>query len=360
VKFTVNTREFTEGLSKVIKVTGKNKQFPAIENVKVELKDNMCYLSATNLTQFVKIQINAETYNNTSSFVFTNSQNIFKAMKYFTNDIIDFDVDNNKVIIKCGGKKADQNIFNADVFPEFPKTIINKTYNYNIKKLKERFDLIKYAISENESRPVLCGIHFMDNRMVACDTYRLALNRDENLTIDKPFTIPAEAFKYIIDIFNGIIDIGMCDKHIQLIDQDTIFISKLLEGDYVSVDSVIPKSLKYNVKADIIDFKNAIQYLKTFINSKEKCPVAWQNNKVMIITANGETYESDVNIDGKFDFQIGFNVDFMITALSQFKDNKEIEIGLNGNVSSFVLSDGNNLALISPMRLSEKHINAAS
>jgi DNA polymerase III sliding clamp (beta) subunit (PCNA family) len=101
-------------------VTGKNKQFPAIENVMIELKNNTCYMSASNLTQFIKIQIPAETYNNTYSFVFTNSQNISKAVKYFTNDIIEFDGDNNKVIIKCGGKKAEQNIFNADVFPDFP------------------------------------------------------------------------------------------------------------------------------------------------------------------------------------------------------------------------------------------------
>jgi DNA polymerase-3 subunit beta len=200
----------------------------------------------------------------------------------------------------------------------------------------------------------------MDNRLIACDTFRLAQNRDESLMIDKPFTVPTEAFKFIIETFNGTINIGVGDKHVQLLSEDTTLISKLLDDNYIAVDSIMPKSFKYNVKTDVVSFKNAIQYLKTFINPKVKCPVAWQNNKVIIFTENGETYESDVKIDGEFDFQIGFNVEFMINALSQFKDNKEIEIGLNGNVSSFVLSDGNNLALISPMRLSEKHINAAS
>ena len=66
-------------------------------------------------------------------------------------------------------------------------------YPVNAERLLERFKRIKYAVSQNDTRPDLCCIEFLDSRIVALDGYRLALSSDPELTVEKPFFIPPEA-----------------------------------------------------------------------------------------------------------------------------------------------------------------------
>ena len=102
-------------------------------------------------------------------------------MKFFKDGDIQFETIDNKVKISCSGKKAEQIIFKSDEFPEFPKVEAKNSYKYTVDKLKNRFKSVNYAVSKSDSKPIFQGICFKDNRIIACNTFRLAINKDDNL-----------------------------------------------------------------------------------------------------------------------------------------------------------------------------------
>ena len=100
-----------------------------------------------------------------------------------------------------------------------------------------------------------------------------------------------------------------------------------------------------------------MKYLKTFYTDKgtKTNPSIWNNNKLIFKNSTG-MYESEVDIEGEFDYKIAFNMDYMTDALSQFKAD-EVSVRMSGSIKPMVLEteDGENLALVLPVRLPEEH-----
>ena len=72
----------------------------------------------------------------------------------------------------CGDKKISQNIKieteNDNIFPCINEAISNKEYTYNVSDLKKRVNLINYAVTKSDNRPIFQGIHFNGNDMAIC------------------------------------------------------------------------------------------------------------------------------------------------------------------------------------------------
>lgn len=359
MKFTVNTMDFKEALAKVSKVIVPSKYTPVLENVKVTVADNKCYLSATNLEQFVTAEIYANTGIELGEFIFSDTKTLLKAMKFYNDVVIVFEVAEGKVKISCGGKKAEQATL-QDEFPETPELDVENVneYKYNVKKLKERFNLVKYACSKVEAKPVLTGIHFNNEDIVACDGFRLAVNEDNGLYVNTPFTMPQNALKFASEVLEGDIEMKVNHKLIVMTDGDTTFTSRLLDGDYIDYKSVFPKD-GTKLEVDVKSFNEGIKYLKTFYGKAtvKTNPVVWNNDRLKFINSTG-VYESDVEVNGEFDFEIGFNMDYLTDALTQFK-TKAVDISVCNNLSPIVLtSEGDeNTALLLPVRVKESYFN---
>jgi len=354
VKFTVETIDFKNALTKVMKVASPKSIVPIIENVEVEIKQNKCYLKATNLSQYIKTKIDIVDTDEDGIFVFTDTKSLLKSMKFYNEFLISFEISGgNKVKIACGNKSAIQRIYNSeDTLPEFPELNTDESteYKYNSLKLKERFNLIKYAVSKSGERPIFAGIHFNGEDMVALDGFRMALNKDSVLDVTTPFTLPCEAFNAVDGILNGDITIVANHKYLTMSDKNTTYMSRLLDGEYLKYKEVIPHD-GVTVEVGIKGFNESLKYFKTFDKKEVKAiPTVLNNNVLTFRNSTGE-YESKVDIENGFDFKIGFIMDYMIEGLSQFKSDK-INIKARSPLSPMVLSDNTeNFAVVLPFRI---------
>jgi DNA polymerase-3 subunit beta len=345
MKFSVNTFEFKKALSKVEKGLRKS-VLPVLENIKLEVTDGICSLYSTDLNQFIVTNIDAFHCSGSCKFIFSDTKTAFKAMKFFTDDIIDFNFENDIVNLKCGNKKAALKILDDD-YPEFPDVKENcEKYLYTAEKLSERYNLIKYAVSV-DNKPILTGVHFNQNEIVSCDGYRLSVNSDNNLQIETPFTVPNNALKLCSDVLEGSISITANKKHIIIEDKNTKVVSRLLDGEYINYKQFIPNN-ENMITVDINSFIENLRYLKTFTNKKDQ-DIAWKNDRLCYKNLEG-IFESEIKIKGNFDYTIGFNVDFMYETLTQFKDGAEFYMPDN-NYKPMVLRRENNFAFILPVKL---------
>jgi DNA polymerase-3 subunit beta len=356
MKFTVNTSDFKSAITKVMKVTPKKSIVSILENVRVEVVNDRCYLKASNLEQFVTTEIDVYHSDSDGAFVFMDTKLLVKAMKFYKDFEITFEVLNdNKVKVSCGNKSAEQLIFSGEEnYPETPVLDIANAveYSYSASKLKERYNLIKYAVSQTDTRPILTGIHFNGNDMVALDGFRLGLNKDTSLNITVPFTMPAQAFNAVDGILEGDITITANHKLLTMKDKNTTFTTRLLDGEYPDYKNFIHNDGE-SVEVNIKEFNESLKYFKTF-NTKEKgckaIPTVW-NNENLSFKNNTGNYESNISVKGEFNFDIGFDMDYMIDGLSQFKSDS-VNIRVVSPVAPMVLCDGgDNLALVLPMRI---------
>jgi DNA polymerase-3 subunit beta len=296
-------------------------------------------------------QITAKSKTNVD-IVLTEERTFAKALKFYTDDKIEFECADNTLNITCGGKKANQKLLDVKSFPKIP-TVGSKTnnnFNYSNEKLKERFNTIKYAIAQNNARPALTGVYFNGTDMVGIDGCRIALNKDKALNISNAFIVPANAIKLANDVLNDNITITTDNKYIEFKDQYTTVTNRLLEGEYPKYNDFIGSKGKKIINVDVKEFINGLNYLKTFKSAKDKAIARWLGDKIS--DTNG-TVDSKIKVDNPaaLDIEIGFNADYMIEALSQFKDN--VKIFVKNTVSPIIMTHPKNdiIAALFPVRI---------
>ena len=90
-----------------------------------------------------------------------------------------------------------------------------------------------------------------------------------------------------------------------------------------------------------------------FVENKEKNPVRFDDGKLCIKNSKGE-FAAKVDIQGNVNTVYGFNIQYMMDGLSQFKDSDEITIKSGNAYSPIILTDNaDNLALVLPVRLKD-------
>ncbi len=371
MKITVNTIDLKAALMK--------KSFnPVLENVVVTMEQDSITLSITDFNNFAKTRINADIEEDFHmsiehapiQFAFSNTKALLKAAKFSVDyeTVLEYDsasnADNVSVTISNGDKKVKQLLLSTNALPQFPvlqEGILNM-FEYSNQKLRERFEKINYAVSKEKINPILQGIHFNGIDMVAIDGYRLALNSDEFLSVPIPFTVSCEALKLVNALLGEHLQVTTDGKYVQFIDMEnegTAVTSRLYEGEYINYSKVIPNKYSTEIGVDTKKGIAGLKYLKTFLVPEDK-RVAWYKDRIAAQNSEGY-FESSFSLTADLPFEIQFNCDYMIQALSQFEGTARIRlvegtagIRLEHFTHPIVVTseqDENNLALVLPMNI---------
>lgn len=355
MKFTINTQDFKVAIDKAVKVIPAKPSLKILGGVNIIVENDTCTLHATDLETTIvsKIPTN-KMETGTINFILDDVKNIQKAMKFFKSDNITFSIDDITLTIASGDKKISQNIKietgENNIFPALNEMVADKKYTYNIDDLKRRFNLIKYAVSKTDIKPILQGIHFNNGDMVACDSWRLAINKDISLNIDTPITILANSLKIATDILQGNIKIETNNKYISISDNNTTVIARLIDGDYIPYKKYIPEE-KSSVEMNVENFMENMKYLKTFTSKKSLNAIQWFEDKLKMRTEKG-IYETTIDVISNLDAVIGFNCDYMIDALSQFKG--KATICLNSRTHPILIKQEENIAIVMPININHE------
>ena len=346
----VNAKEFLEAITKATKVNKGRQTLPILEEVKIDFINGKCIITTTNLEQWGIFSISANGDNFT--IVPQNTSSIVKACKYFKGDLT-FEYNEEKNIVKLSSNNKSCKIACCDStdYPEIPEVTATNTYHYNANTLFDRYEKIKYAISQDDLRPINTGVYFNKNQMATIDGYRLAINSNDELNIESEFVVPQGAMN-LLNIFEKTdIEIDVCKKYVAFKDQNTTIISRLLEGDFFDYNGAIPKNNSDEYIVEVKQYINELKYLKDFTSSRDRNPIKFDNGNLCLYNSNG-IFTAKVDIKGKANAVYGFNINYMMDGLSQFKDNKNVVIKSGTSVDPIILTDNkDNLALVLPVKL---------
>jgi len=253
-------------------------------------------------------------------------------------------------------------------YPELPAVDEQDTIEISESILKKMISQTNFAVSDNESRPIHTGALFETEdgelTVVAVDGYRLALRREplENEKISElSFVVPGAALtevERIISDGEDKVSIKLGSKHIVFTIDDTILISRRLEGDFLNYKNSLPQQSKYQFKIEKDELIGAVERVSLIISDKLKSPVRCIFGEGIVklnsVSALGKASDECVMSGNGDNMEIGFNDRYLLEALKAAPAD-DITLELNSGVTPCIISpadDSNNfLYMILPVRL---------
>lgn len=363
---TIDAGEFRHMLDKALKAAVKRSRIPVLEEGLVRFNGDTCAITCTNLELWCQASTPSDA--KPCAFVLTDSRKLLTACKYFSGDMLLSYTENDPpktcptktaldgtLTLSCGGKELRQRVTAAEDFPTMPEVKAEQGYDIDPDALSKRFERIKYALSSNTSRPSYCCVKFFDDRIGAVDGYRMAVSRDKSLRVEKPFLIPPAAMK-LLPLFEGVESRLSVGKKYVVIDSGyTRVMARMPEGDSLDFDAAIPDTFKEEHPVDITGFMDDLRYLSEFIQFPSREYVRFQDGVLSVETAKG-SYSSKLKLAEIPATVCGFNGGYMMDALKQFQAKKlaTVTMRMSSAVSPIIMSDGEDLAMVLPMRLKDQ------
>jgi DNA polymerase-3 subunit beta len=250
-------------------------------------------------------------------------------------------------------------------FPPLPKFENAKVVTMRQKDLRDGLRKTAYAISTDETRYVLNGVlfSFKENKLtlVATDGRRLAMldielefPRSHEADIIVPTKAVTELQRLLAD--DGDVKISVSTGQIAFDLNNTLLVSKLIEGNYPNYKQVIPSEAKERVTLERETFLNSLRRVSLLASDKSNSIKLNFSKNNIEITANtpevGEARESLPVVYKGRDFSIAFNPEFLMAPLRNLAED-EIFFDLIDEMSPGVLKIQTPfLYVLMPMRVS--------
>jgi len=207
--------------------------------------------------------------------------------------------------------------------------------------LKEVVRQTIFSISDNDNNKLMTGELFEINgnelKVVSLDGHRISIRKIElkNEYTNKKVVVPGKTLNEISKILSGDTDkdvsIFFTDKHVVFEFDETIVVSRLIEGEYFKIDQMLSSDYETKVKINKREFLNCIDRATLLVKEGDKKPIIINiTDGTMELKINSTVgsmnEEIDITKQGK-DLMIGFNPKFLIDALKVI-DEEEIDIYL--------------------------------
>jgi len=366
MKFTVQRESLLKPLQAVSGVVERRQTLPVLSNVLMTANQNGLLMTATDLEVELQAQgefpvdVPGETTVPARKFM-----DICKALPEGAD--ISLTVEDEKAVLKSGKSRFTLATLPATDFPSVDTIKNVQKFEMAQSALRRIIERTHFAMAQQDVRYYLNGLmlELSANRLraVATDGHRLAL-ADEPVSTSVSETmqviVPRKGVQELLRLLedeDSPAEISVGSNHIKVSLPGLGFTSKLIDGRFPDYERVIPAISDKHVVADRDVLKQALQ--RTSILSNEKYRGVRLNlltNSLRILAHNPEQEqaEDEIEVDYKgAELEIGFNVSYLIDALSAIEGDK-VSIALaDANSSCLVRAEGSEDAkyVVMPMRL---------
>jgi len=276
------------------------------------------------------------------------------------------------LVIECEDSQYKLSTMNADEFPTLPTINVEKSISLPQKTFKDMIKRTSFAVSMDENRPIFTGCLLEAKKsslnVVAVDGFRLAMRVSPVFSDAEDFKaiVPGkylnEVSKNLIEISDHI-KIGISKNQALFEFSNCKIVTRLLEGDFLDYNNVIPKEKETRITVNKNDLQGAIERASIFsISSSEKekkYPIKMYINLDDVIVSctsqiGDAKEEVKVNTEGK-ELEIGFNPKYLLDSLKAIEDD-EVYLDFGSNISPCVIrcmTDSKYTYMVLPMRLKE-------
>ena len=281
---------------------------------------------------------------------------------------------NDKMILHIESGKSVFDISSCLSNSLFPQMSPVEEENIAVFSKKMLCDMIRgtlFAVSENDAKKVHMGSKFIweEERLtiVSIDGFRMAIRTEKNKgkKPEKDFVVPGMALRELERLMSGEEeeDVRIIQGGSQILFEigSVTLTSRLLEGEFLNYQTLIPQNLHISVSLDIKEFIACLGRVSLLINEKIKNPVRLilDRDKLRLSCTTALGAAQDVcpaQVEGIKDgesLEIGVNHKYFLDALHALPNN-DCDIRLSGPLSPLLIvpKEGDSfLYMILPVRL---------
>lgn len=347
MKVICSRENLIEGINTVQKAVSSKTTLPILEGILVEAGEDF-KLTGNDLEIGIECIIEAD-IRSTGSVVL-NSRMLGDIVRRLPDSEVLLEVkENHLVIIECENSHFELKGLPSAGFPAIPEIKKENALIINQKLIRDMIKQTIFAVSFDENRPILTGslFEFKNNTLsiVSIDGYRLALRKNEIENNDLQFTmvIPGKTLNEIVKILQPVdkdITIYHCDNQIMFDIGNCRVVSRLLEGEYLNYNGIIPQEFETRITVHTKEILSSIERASLLTLEEKKYPVKFSiHDDKIVITSNTEIgavrEELRVDMEGN-KLDIGFNPRYFIDALKVIED-EAICLSFTSNVGPCTL-----------------------
>ena len=350
------------GIQTVQNVITAKSALPILSNILIETIDNAIKLSATDLDIGISCVIPVEILE--PGAITVPAKRFWDIIKELpTEEVVINTKKNNMVTIETNSCQFKIMGLAKEEFPHLPEFKDKEVINLSQPTLKEMLALSYFAVSFDESRYILNGILFKNNKetllCVATDGKRLAVvERKPTREIKKDFKIIVP-IKTIHELNRNLKDDGelsliLSNNQVLFDLGGVVIISRLIEGEFPDYQQVIPAASENKILVSREQFLLAIKraaLLSTPDYQAVKLEVF--KNKLVVSKSTPDVGESREEVAIQYagkEIAIGFNPNYLIDVLKHL-DNEEISFEVTDSEKPGVVRINGYVYIVLPMRL---------
>lgn len=374
MKLTIDKKSFLKALSHGQGVVEKHTTIPIMSHVLLDAEAGILQLTTTDMDLALVERVEA----------LVELPGKAAVLAHMLHDIVRKMPDNSQIRMELNAEKSQMRIiggaadFNiaclpAEEFPQIAHAELPHRFKLPAATFRAVLDKSRFAMSTEETRYFLNGIHFhtMKNeagelvlRSVATDAHRLACVEMSSPAeaSDMPGIIVGRKtineLRKLLNEGDDTLEIGLSDSRIEFLVGNAKLSSRLIDGIFPDYEKVIPR---HNDKVAIVnakEFAQAVDRVATITVDKLRAiKVKVQSNKVLLSAASHEQGAAKEEVPADFPYdepiEIGFNASYLADVVGQINE-EEAQIILSDSNSAVILrgvNDNRAIFVLMPMRV---------
>ena len=269
------------------------------------------------------------------------------------NEVVIEADENLQTTITCEKAKFNISSKAGEEFSYLPYVEKNETITLSQFTLKEIIRQTIFSIADNDSNKLMTGELFQIEgnmlRVVSLDGHRISIRKTELKENYGPrkVVVPGKTLIEVSKILSGEVDsevnISFTNNHIVFEFDNTVVVSRLIEGEYFRIDQMLSSDYETKVKINKKELLNCIDRATLLVKEGDKKPIIINIlDEVMELKIKSQigTMDEEIMIskEGK-DLLIGFNPKFLIDALRVIDDEEVTLYLMNPKAPCFIKDD---------------------
>ena len=369
MKFNINQQDLQQALNYCQGIIEKRSTLPILSNILLEVQNSKLTITATDLDlifihQLDNVEVLEEGKITTTSSIMYDIVRKFSSGKKINLTL------NEKSKLHLESEKSNFNLncITAKDFPITDENFENDFFKIKSKNLLKLLNKCKFSVSNDETRHYLSGIYLHQTEVeeknyltaVATDSHRMSISKlrlEEKINFE-PIILPKKTIYQLcllLDNYDGEVKISNAKSKIKFELENSILISKLIDGKFPNYIQVIPKNNQKKLEIDLKLFLNSVDRVASVsLDKKDGVKFNLSNNSLNLSVNNTNSGDGKETINAKFEheLEISFNSKYLIDIASQL-DGEKIEIFFNDSGSPALIkdpSDFDSIYVVMPMK----------
>ncbi len=366
MRFTLQREAFLKPLAQVVNVVERRQTLPVLANFLVQVQDGQLSLTGTDLEVEMVSRIAVENAENGETTI--PARKLFEIIRALPDGSrITVSQTADKVTVQAGRSRFTLATLPANDFPSVDEVEATERVAVPEAGLKELIERTAFAMAQQDVRYYLNGLLFdlrdKTLRCVATDGHRLALCETELEAVagaKRQIIVPRKGVTELQRLLEGgdrEVELEIGRSHVRVKRDDVTFTSKLIDGRFPDYEAVIPIGADREVQVDREVLRAALQRAAILSNEKYRgVRVEVTPGQLKISAHNPEQEEAQEEIEAQTqvsDLAIGFNVNYLLDALSALRDEHVVIQLRDSNSSALVREAGGAKSrhVVMPLRL---------